>query len=377
MKFVTCSYGLCAFLLALSGCGVMTAFPDSAGTRTSTPSTGGTGNAVDSGTFGNSTGGSTSNDASTVQRTPVEIHGQLSVHGTLLIDQQGSPVQLKGPSSMMLNWESAPYAENKQGVQWMRDNWNARIIRAAMAITPNNAYLNDPTTATNQVKTIVQNAIDLGLYVIIDWHDFNAEAHQDQAVAFFSEMAQTYGSYPNVLYEPYNEPQKVDWSTVVKPYHEAVIKAIRAVDPDNVILLGTPFWSQYVDQAATDPIQGDNLMYVLHFYSCSHQQSLRDRGNYALDRGLAIFVTEWGATNADGGTTGTLCLDEAQLWHDWMNQNGISWTAWKFDSCTDLSCYFKVGTPITGGWTDDQLNGHGPFVRDKMREITDLAPDAL
>jgi endoglucanase len=84
--------------------------------------------------------------------------------------------------------------------------------------------------------------------------------------------------------------------------------------------------------------------------------------------GLPIFVTEWGATNADGGTTGTLCLPEAQLWHDWMNQHGISWAAWKLDDCADLTCYFKPGAPVTGGWTDAQLNGHAPFVRDRMKE---------
>jgi len=109
-------------------------------------------------------------------------------------------------------------------------------------------------------------------------------------------------------------------------------------------------------------------MYTLHFYSCTHTQSLRYRGDTALAKGLPLFVTEWGATNADGGVTGTLCLDEAQKWHDWMKQHKISWAAWKLDDCTDLSCYFKAGTPATGNWTDAQLNGHAPFVRDRMRE---------
>jgi len=44
------------------------------------------------------------------------------------------------------------------------------------------------------------------VYVIIDWHEENADSHQQEAVAFFTEMAQTWGSYPNVIYEPFNEP---------------------------------------------------------------------------------------------------------------------------------------------------------------------------
>ena len=366
-----------------AGCSIITSIPDHTGESADQTGVGGTtaestnvgGTTADDTNAGGTTSASTGTDPAD---TPVGKHGQLSVQGTLIMDEHGNPVQLKGPSSMWLNWESAPYAENKEGLQWMRDNWNAKVIRAAMGITPAGAYLQNPTKAKNQVKTIVQNAIDLGMYVIIDWHDGAADQHQADAVAFFTEMAQTYGSYPNVIYEPFNEPVKQDWSTVLKPYHEAVIAGIRSADPDNIIVLGTGNYSQFVDLAATDPILLPNIMYTLHFYSCTHGASLRDRGDYALDRGLAIFVTEWGATDANGGTgsSATLCLDEAQRWHDWMNQKGISWAAWKFDKCTDLTCYFKSGAAVTGGWTDDQLNGHGPFVRDRMLEQTERAADA-
>jgi len=304
-----------------------------------------------------------------IARPPaVTLHGQLHVEGTALVDVQNVPVQLKGPSSMWLNWENTGYAQNPEGVKFLRDNWQASIIRAAMGVDASGAYLVNPDKAKTQVKAIVDLAIELGIYVIIDWHDHAAETHQAEAIAFFTEMATLYGAYPNVLYETYNEPLKVDWATVVKPYHEAVVAAIRAVDPDNVIILGTPNWSQYVDVAAANPVVGTNLMYTLHFYSCTHTQSLRSRGDAALAKGLALFVTEWGATNSDGGVTGALCLDEAQKWHDWMSEHKISWAAWKFDDCADLTCYFKPGTPPTGNWTAAQLNGHAPFVRDRMRE---------
>lgn len=65
----------------------------------------------------------------------------------------------------------------------------------------------------------------------MDWHDHNAHLHRDQAIAFFSRVAAEFGDYPNVLYEPYNEPLNVSWSSVIKPYHEAVLRAIRAEVP--------------------------------------------------------------------------------------------------------------------------------------------------
>lgn len=329
---------------------------------------GGTSGAVGgAGGTGAAGAGATGGGGTSPTGTPVALHGQLKVVGTKLVDKNGVAVQLKGLSSMWLNWESKPYAENLEGMRWARDNWKLSVVRAAMGVEPSGAYLSDPAKAKTQINQIVQNAITLGIYVIIDWHDHNAQNHQAQSVAFFSEMAQKWGAYPNVLYETFNEPLQVSWSSVLKPYHQAVVNAIRAKDPDNIAILGTPQWSQRVDDASRDKLAGTNLMYTLHFYSCTHGASLRSVANTALGAGLPIFLTEWGATNADGGLDGKLCLSEAQLWHDWMNQNSISWAAWKFDACTpDSSCILKGGAPVTGGWTDQWLFGHGSFVRDRM-----------
>lgn len=301
--------------------------------------------------------------------TPVDRYGKLQVSGSGLADEQGNPVRLNGPSSMWLNWDDANYATNRDGLRFMRDEWGLEIFRIAMGITPMNAYLDDPEANKAKVRTIVENAIELGVYVIIDWHDHEGENHQSQAQAFFSEMATAYGEHPNVLYEIYNEPLDVSWSGVLKPYHQALIGTIRQHDPDNVIILGTPKWSQDVDVAAQDPVSGTNLIYTLHFYACDHTGWLRDKANTALGAGLPLFVTEWGATKADGGLDGTVCEAEAQAWINWMNQNNISWTAWKLDGCTDSSCYFvDRDVSTSGGWGDADLNGHAPFVIQKMRE---------
>jgi endoglucanase len=176
-----------------------------------------------------------------------------------------------------------------------------------------------------------------------------------------------YGSYPNLIYETFNEPELVDWSTTVKPYHQAVVAAIREVDPDNLIVLGSPEWCQRPDEAAADPVAGSNLAYALHFYACSHGQGIREQGEAALSGRLALFVTEWGATGYDGGLDGIVCEADAALWHDWMDARSISWTAWKFDDCTpDSTCILREDAPLDGGYTDEWLHGHGPFVRDRM-----------
>ena len=184
----------------------------------------------------------------------------------------------------------------------------------------------------------------------------------------YKEVAAKYAGEPNLIYEPYNEPKDVSWADI-KPYHEAVVAAIREHDPEAPIVLGTPNYSQEVDKAADDPVLGTNLLYTLHYYACTHRGSLRQRADVARARGLALFVTEFGATHADGGTDGLLCLDEAQLWNDWLRENKISWTAWKLDDCLqDSSCLLTPGTPIDGGWTNEYLHGHARFVRGRMQE---------
>jgi endoglucanase len=285
-----------------------------------------------------------------------------------LVDQNGEAVQLKGVSSMWLNWETDGFAESAEALVWMRDHWNVSVIRAAMGIDPVGAYLSNPARAVEQVDRIVANAVAAGVYVIVDWHDHAAHQHQEQAVAFFSQIAEKYKDVPNLIYEPFNEPDKADWPTI-KAYHEVVVAAIRAIDSDNVIVLGTPNWSQYVDVAAAAPVAGTNLMYTLHFYACTHTAWLRTRAETALGRGLPLFVTEWGATHSDGGLDGKVCYDEAATWLSWLASKKISWSAWKLDGCTpDSSCLLKPGAPVNGGWNSEYLSGHAELVRDALRQ---------
>jgi len=321
--------------------------------------------------------------------SPVALHGQLRVEGALLKDQTGLPIQLKGVSSMWLNWESRPFSRRRSALGFMRDNWKVSVIRAAMGTEVSGGYLNGNRAGMlESVETVIQNAIVLGVYVLVDWHTEKAVDQQADAVAFFSALAQKYGSFPNVIWEPYNEPRGYTWEQV-KSYHEAVVDAIRAVDPDNLIVLGTPNWSQDVDAASLNPVNPAggpaNLLYALHFYACTHGQGYRDKGNTAMANGLALFVTEFGATPANGGTPpdNRVCRDEANAWFDWMGTNNISGAAWKLDQCSDSSCILAADAPAKGPWTDDFLTtdanntpapaggtlggGHGLFVVDWIR----------
>lgn len=363
---------------------------DSAGSRSGPDGTGdATGPTPSNSTSQSETSGSTDTDEPTGPvvpgdppvDSPVHRYGQLRVSGTQLVSESGDPVQLKGVSSMWLNWEEDGFAEDRDGLRYMRDTWNLSLIRAAMGVEAADdspTYLVNPEHARAQVEKIVANAIELGVYVIIDWHDHEAIAHRTQAQEFFAEMAEKYKNVPNVLYEVFNEPLDLSWTGELKPYHEALRDTIRAHDPDNVIILGTPNWDQDVDVAAQSPLSGDNLMYTLHFYSCSHATyPFRDRAQSALDAGLPLFVSEWGAATADGIETDSGCIAEAAAWHDWMDDNHISWAAWKFDNCADATCFFvDDAVPTNGNWSAEQINGlHPEFAIERMKNAAEPGPD--
>ena len=89
---------------------------------------------------------------------------------------------------------------------------------------------------------------------------------------------------------------------VIKPYHEAVITSIRAIDPASIIICGSRHWDQECDEASQNPITiSSNIAYSIHFYAASHRQSLRDNGARALKNGVALFSTEYGASTSSGG----------------------------------------------------------------------------
>lgn len=301
-------------------------------------------------------------------RTVVERYGQLQVIGTNLCNEAGEPVQLRGMSSHGLQWHGK-YA-NRDVLKWLRDDWNTQLWRAAMYVTEG-GYMTGKAIKFKVIDS-VDAAIDLGMYVLVDWHvhrDQDPNAYKEEALEFFAEMAQTYGSYPNVIYEICNEPNgdHVTWSGQIKPYAEEVIAEIRKYDPDNIIVVGTPTWSQDVDKAAEDPITGQsNIMYTLHFYAGSHGKELMAKAEKALDAGLALFVTEWGTTLNSGDQ---FFPDKVMPWLSFMRKHNISWANWSVNNKGEDSgiLIYNGDRNAKGGWTDADLSPSGKFMRKVLR----------
>lgn len=293
----------------------------------------------------------------------VEQHGQLSISGNKIVDKNGDPIQLRGMSFFWSQWMGQYYT--KETVKWLKDDWQATVVRAAMGVS-GGGYLSNPEVEKAKVIEVVDAAIAEGIYVIIDWHSHHAEDQLDEAKSFFSEMAQKYSDYPNVIYEPYNEPLDVSWTEVLKPYHEAVIAEIRKHDPDNLIICGTRTWSQRVDEVVGNKIDDTNIAYTLHYYAATHKQSLRDIANIALNGDIAIFVTEYGVSEASGD--GSIDIAETNTWWDYLDENKISWCNWSIADKVELSAALKPNANSQGNWSESDITQSGKMVRDELKE---------
>lgn len=301
--------------------------------------------------------------APSLAQTPVERHGALRVEGGRVVDQHGEPVVLRGMSLFWSQWGGQFY--NADTVAWLKSDWNVTVVRAAVAVD-NDGYLAHPEREMAKLEAVVDAAIAEGLYVIVDWHAH--EPHPQAAAAFFARVAAKYGDHPNLIYEVYNEPLNTHgWAEVVKPFHMVVIPAIRAVDPDNLVIAGTPTWSQDVDIAAADPLPFSNLAYTLHFYAGTHRQELRDKALKALELGAALFVTEWGTSEASGN--GILDEVETRLWWDFMETHGLSHLNWSVTDKDETSAALRPGASGRGGWADDAISPSGLLVRRMLREM--------
>ena len=309
-------------------------------------------------------------------QTPVQTHGNLKVSGNKVVNKNNQSFSLAGNSYFWSNegWGAERFY-NASVVKWLKDDWKATIVRAAMGVEDAGGYLSNPASNKQRVRAVVDAAIAEGLYVIIDWHSHHAEDNKQSAISFFQEMATLYGNQPNVIYEIYNEPLQVSWNSVIRPYAVDVINAIRQIDPDNLIIVGTPTWSQDVDVASNNPIPGINIAYTLHFYAATHKESLRQKAQTAMNNGIALMATEWGTVEASGN--GNVDQASTDAWMNFLKLNGISHLNWAVNDKAEGASILKPGASSTGGWADSQLTASGLYVKNIIKNWSGSTPNSL
>ena len=297
--------------------------------------------------------------------------------GNLLRDPSDNKVILRGvnvPDAKRMNAkEFRPDADETIARATNADEgWYSRIVR--LPIQPTDVGDHDtggippvPGFTQSQLERYVQNhlrpAVDTcaerNVYCIVDYHRhrgqddehaYDSEGIDEELRMFWETVAPEFAEDSNVLFEVYNEPihpyqghyePNVDvaptddeaietwnsWKEAAQPW----VDTIREHAPRNLVLVGSPRWSQWTYQAPRNEFDGDNLAYTGHVYG---HQNLRPLSKYFGEPAeeVPVFVTEfgWGEYGADY-ITGT-ADDEGQEFLDFFADHDVHWQVWCFDS---------------------------------------------
>ena len=280
-------------------------------------------------------------DASPKRVGPVSYYGALHTSGNKIIGAKNNEqAMLRGMSLFWSDGTGQPYY-NKNVVAWAAENLKIDVIRFALGIqyydsdggTKNplateSSYKGSPDSYLSLIDNMVAAAIESDIYIIIDWHSHRAHTETSLAKTFFETVSKKYKDVPNIIYEIYNEPvdgSGGNWSAV-KGYANTICPAIRA-NTQNLIIVGTPTWSQNPQQGANDPVNSTNIAYVLHFYAASHSKgAYSGRIDQTLNAGYPVFVSEWGTTGASGD--GSPSAGATTEWTNYMDQKQIPNCNW-------------------------------------------------
>jgi hypothetical protein len=274
--------------------------------------------------------------------------GRLQVSDAHVCAEDGTQISLGGMSFFWSQWSNKYYTSDT--VDYLVDNFDVSLVRAAYGVPEDEG----PSDTEQEIRNVVEAAINRDIYVIIDWHgEGDLTPYKEEAKTFFSEMVKDYGDNNNIIYELWNEPTSQSTETI-KSYCQEMTEYIRNLEDEygqshKLIICGSETWSQYPNSyQISDP--GDNVAYTFHGYfdnQSGHLSQMYNNCTDAMNMGNAVFVTEYGASYDVHTNT-----EEAI---QWCQDNNISMAAWSvndkvedwsiftsdMDSLTDIGNYYK------------------------------------
>jgi len=309
----------------------------------------------------------------TIDKNGVAYNGWLQVDGANIINSHNEPVQLIGVSSHGIQWDEGNLytAEN---LAHLKNDLGVNVFRIAIYTNPEqDGYVKNPDQK-DKIYELIDACIKLDMYVIADWHileDNNPRTYEDEARDFFEELSEKYKDTPNLIYEICNEPNgDTTWNKDIRPYAHNVIADIREHSTKSLIIVGTPYWSTDLVSVAASPLEDANTAYALHFYAGSHNVTLRDQIDAFRQKGLAVFITECGATDTTGD--GKLYDEAFARWADYLKENYISWVYWSFSAKDESSAILKDNPDYTDNKTlSDFLSPSGELFAQNLKNSRD------
>ncbi len=329
------------------------------------------------------------NPALSVSNTCVNANALpgLSISGINIV-ANGQPVQLYGVNMGDPFWARGWYGASYSTANYaaLSQNWHANVAR--ISIFPTQWKNMDHATLLAGLAQEVNAALNNGMYVIISYHVIGwpdgfyqtaccgnpadtYDSSMSVATAFWTQMAQTYGSDNRIIFDLWNEPVHPDdftlygsdpnplW-TELKQAYESLIQTVRANGAQNIVLATGNRWASWLVGIKDNPLADPNVAYAYHKYSV---EGLNTAAEWNRDTGgligvRPVIVSEWGYEDSDVSNP-TWPGSQASYgtpFTQWMDSRHLSNLAWM---------YHHDWTPALLK-ADGSLTLYGTFVRNYL-----------
>lgn len=300
------------------------------------------------------------------QETSIQALPALTVRGTQIVDATGRQVTLIGASRSSLEYACAGDGHFTDVDFAAMRAWGMNVVRLPLSSAFwNTANATDTACPgyQRQVQQAVRNAEQAGLYVILDlqWDaPFDTPADRVHGGAqcplpdaradgaFWRDIASRFADDPQVIFDLFGEPHNISWLTwyaggaisngcdvikasgvtVERGTYQAIgmrdlARAVRAIAPQNVLMVGGLDWGYDLSQAGNYPLGVDNVLYDTHpFNYAGKQPSDWTRAFGRLASHTAVIAGEFGSYDC-----GTSYIAQAI---SYFTAHHMSWLAWNW-----------------------------------------------
>lgn len=275
-------------------------------------------------------------------------NGRLHVSGNNIINEYGQQVQLIGVNYQFICWYWGSYGcpRNAAQYEYMAD-WGCNVVRLAVQF----GYFSEDVL--DSLEQQVEWAANNGIYAVLATNYGGGSQHMEtwneadftNWKSIWTQIATRFSGNTNVLYKIWGEPCGLTASQYQARTREC-IDAIRAIDPDVIIIVDGLHYSSWMDIGLnfeqTNPISRDNLIFDISKYYNDDSwgystSSLISRFNsygitWCLNNNRAFWIAEFNyLTDAWGSFPG--CPNNGPTWMrntmEYCNEIGaVGYAAW-------------------------------------------------
>ncbi len=357
--------------------------------------------------------------------------GYLSSNGTVIVDGNGQPIQLKGitlanwlvPEGYMLQLENVDsprkistmitellgedgalkfwdkYLDNyitREDISFIKDKGfnHVRLFFHYKMLTDDD-YMGRNKHGFKHIDNIIKWCEEFGIYVLLDMHCapcgqsgenyddsygypwlYTSEACQDRMISVWTEIAQRYKDNSTVMgYDILNAPIAPNFGedminlnkSLVNIYAKAMTE-IQKIDSNHLIFVQFPEYHENID--VLEKLNGENIVFSLQrYYTQTDQSSIQKYIDFGIRKNAPIYVCE-------AGENKLLWIEEIR---NLFEKNNVSWCFHPYKKINAPILYIEADDPsavVSFKKPEDWklINDYGASDRGTFNEIRDNKP---